>query len=429
MLVQVSDGSNQVHLVEAHSGQWYKLGTKEYLKQGRFWIPLKRRNELRFFLDSLYFPHSFPEFLRKSLACRMPEAAGGPERVLKKGRVRTLDDILGPQLMEAAGEALDTRSLFGRRLNSIIIAEDRGALSPQARTLFLFEGGEKPFAVVKACPRGQDCCRLLRQEFEAVQRLNAHLPSGAKSLLPPRSMYVEGEDFAFLAEPFQAGRSMYFQLRSTWSRRKLAGTHFSTALDWLVRFQKASWVEDARVQQDEVGERIGAALLHLRQVRMSAPERAMIEHLGHLAWELRSERIPLTAAHGDFWVRNVLLDEGRAKVVGWQDFKTRALPFADLFLFAVSYGLSFPWKRGQWAHPRPAFRTTLLERSWLSEHVERFLLGYCQKMNLPPRLLDLFLPLFLAEQMIEQRQEGGEFHVWRELFRDYAEQGGCVFLE
>ncbi|HSR52510.1 MAG TPA: hypothetical protein VLV83_16925, partial [Acidobacteriota bacterium] len=74
MLVQVSDGSNQVNLVEAHSGQWYNLGKKEYLKQGRFWIPLKRRNELRFFLDSLYFPHSFREFLRKSLASRMPEA-------------------------------------------------------------------------------------------------------------------------------------------------------------------------------------------------------------------------------------------------------------------------------------------------------------------------------------------------------------------
>lgn len=241
-------------------------------------------------------------------------------------------------------------------------------------------------------------------------------------------MLLDGKDFLFLAEPFEAGRSMYFQLRSTWTRRKLAGSHFAAALDWLVRFQKATWVEDAEVQQDDVGRRIGDALFHLRQIKMSPPEKAMIEHLGRLAWEMRSEKIPLTACHGDFWGRNILVHDGKAKVVGWQDFRTRGLPFNDLFLFAVSYGLSFPWKRGQWAHPRPAFRTTLLERSWLSEHVERFLLGYCQKMNLPPRLLDLFLPLFLAEQMIEQRQGGGEFHVWRDLFRDYAEQGGCVFL-
>ncbi|MBI4468909.1 MAG: hypothetical protein HY650_06275 [Acidobacteria bacterium] len=107
----------------------------------------------------------------------------------------------------------------------------------------------------------------------------------------------------------------------------------------------------------------------------------------------------------------------------WEEFKTRSPPFSDLFLFATSYGLSFPWKLGRWTEPAVAFRATYFAVTWLARLVREFFLTYCQTMETTPRLLGIFFPVFLAEQALEQRGKSGA-RAWRNLFHFYAQREG-----
>jgi hypothetical protein len=138
-------------------------------------------------------------------------------------------------------------------------------------------------------------------------------------------------------------------------------------------------------------------------------------------------------------------------VVDWEGFKSQSTPFWDLFLFVTNYGLSYPWRLGRWAEPAIAFRATYLEVSWLAQLVREYLLTYCQRMEVSPRLLEVFFPVFLAERALEEREKTdprrtrndtkvlretscdfvdrngdgtSEVRTWRTLFQEYAHRDG-----
>ena len=161
----------------------------------------------------------------------------------------------------------------------------------------------------------------------------------------------------------------------------------------------------------------------------------MIQHVLELAARLRSERFPLVARQGDFWARN-LLGQGRAvSVVDWEHAQPSGAPFADLFMFITSYGLSFPWQMGHWAEPTAAFRATYLQRTWLSKLVRQALRSYCRAMQVSPALLEVFFPVFLVERALEEREQlareprRSTVRIWRALVLEYARQGGSVCFE
>jgi hypothetical protein len=71
----------------------------------------------------------------------------------------------------------------------------------------------------------------------------------------------------------------------------------------------------------------------------------------------RGLTLPSVSAHGDFWARNLLLGPGgRAGVVDWEHARLEAEPLDDLFHFAVSYALDYPWSRYRRLPPEPALR-------------------------------------------------------------------------
>ena len=430
MLVQVDSGNSRtgIHLVDARSSQWLRLSSSRFTKQGPFWIPMGGGRELRFYLDSFFVPQSFRELMRGEMARLFPERAKNASQFLPRQKTSTLEEILESDLLEAASQALDTERFFKRPLHSMLVTGEANGLKRDQKGLLLFGQGASPFAAVRVSPESKPTSQSLKQEFDVVRRLKKHFPPAAKPFLPPHPLLRECGGFTFLAHPFMPGRSVFYELRNAWRPRKNAARHLSSGLEWLMHFQKAAWIESVELRQEPVMSHISGILSELRRATpLTAREQVMIDYLGKLAWELRHERIPLSVSHGNFWPRNMIWREGRMHVLGWEDFTNLALPFKDLFLFPLSYGLSYPWKRGQWIHPQAAFACTFLERNWLSKLVQDYFATYCRQLNMDVRLLDLFLPLFLTEQFVQEKKKGanGEPFLWRDLIREYAQRGGC----
>jgi aminoglycoside phosphotransferase (APT) family kinase protein len=117
--------------------------------------------------------------------------------------------------------------------------------------------------------------------------------------------------------------------------------------------------------------------------------------------------LPLTAVHGDFWIRNLLMrrDPGTggswsdgAGVVDWEDFQPIGSPFTDLFHFAMTYVLNFPWSRYRRRPPVQAFRLGFIHRNVVSRQVRDFFMEYCARTGTDPRLLTPIAQVYLLER-------------------------------
>lgn len=179
-------------------------------------------------------------------------------------------------------------------------------------------------------------------------------------------------------------------------------------------------------------------------------ERGLLDHLARQCALLAGTRLPVVAVHGDYAPGNILLDAGRVSgVVDWELGRTAGLPFSDLFKFAASYG-SFldrasPPRRGAppghpgWAQARDRWgaspnwtnRTGILYAffgsGWFPDLVRSFLLGQLTRLGAPPAAVPLFLPVFLAEQVLALEQPAYRTG-YRELLRLLAEQNAVGSL-
>jgi hypothetical protein len=93
---------------------------------------------------------------------------------------------------------------------------------------------------------------------------------------------------------------------------------------------------------------------------------------------------PGTAVHGDYWARNLLIDDdGRPGVVDWESFEEAGCPLIDVFHFPLTYGLAYPWNRYRRLTAPVAFEKTFLEPNRVSRAVSRFLRHWATAMEYP----------------------------------------------
>lgn len=354
-------------------------------------------------------------------------AHGRRERWLRVG-ARRLPAVTGRLLRRPDAAALET----GAALERILADPPAGAEAvvepgawvlalphPDDRrgrlTAFLFPAGGHPGRVapdrvVKLRRRGGDGPGLAT-EGEVLSRLARELPEGLARTVPPvqgsgrvpagaeRKGHAGWEVLVLGAVP---GRSAYVELQGTLAPSRGVPAHLDLAVRWLVRFQEAT-------------ARPGASWSHppwdeLAPLAAEGGGGAGERPGWHRRLEDRLGASPLsrTAAHGDFWARNLLV-EGAGRevlpgVVDWESFRAEASPFEDLFTFAATYALSFPW--GGRRRPAPE----ALERGFLRENrVSRALRDafdrYGRAMGLPPGTLEGAFRVFLLGRACP---EGGE---------------------
>ncbi|HXF05575.1 MAG TPA: hypothetical protein VNM72_09175 [Blastocatellia bacterium] len=409
----------------------------------RYKIPLDHPAAFRFYLDYLLVPHSRREMIWATLARassrigrilllaegssstsafqNSPHSHGedGAPGGLSDAE-RSWADLLAPRLEEClrrAGIAVHGPLAF------LMLDDYRHSVRRQM-VFFLFDRESAlPRAVAKVATQATQQT-VLEHEYAALWTLHQRLDDDLRVTLPRPLGLIHVGATTTLLEGFLPGRSLYCELRNCWRPHHCASEHFRLACRWLVRFHQATRWESVSLNEESVDRYIVQPLnAFQRDCDASAAERDLISHIITLAKELPNEPLPLVARQGDFWARNVIRCGELVGVVDWEQFHWRSTPFEDLFLFATSYGLSYPWKLGRWATPAAAFRATYLEVSWLAQLVRDYLLSYCEAMGISPKLLELFFPVFLAERAWKEREHSG-IKIWRTLFQTYAHRDG-----
>ena len=397
-----------------------------YGQHDRYRIPLDCPPALQFYTSHLFVPHSRRELLWSYVArtfrrVRRPfQVADSVQGNGFPGGTEEVTNLLREPLKQAGLESSESIHFLS--------LEDYQSSARGQRVLFLFNGASPvPYAIAKVTRESSQ--RLaLEQEFNALEALQEKLSQEFRLTVPkPLTLLAQGGGPTVLLESFIADRSLYVEMRNSLRPRQRVRDHLRQAREWLAEFQRATRKEEGRFEETVIRTHVKDPLERFRQHgELSVHEEQLMRHTIQMAEKLQGESLFLTARQGDFWPRNFILNGDTVGVVDWEHFRGESDPFSDLFMFATSYGLSYPWKLGRWADPVTAFRATWLERTWLARLIEKYLLAHCTTLRISPQFLEIFFPVFLAERALKERESNKANKIWRNLFREYAQGGGSV---
>lgn len=379
-----------------------------------------------YFLDRLFVSHGRAERLLRQLM-----AAGGARLARPllfraawrldaaslalrpaRGRLRQGDPrgwaAAAELLREAAALAPELLAVEDGAVGRSILLRDYGGSGRGRLLLFPFGSeGEAPAIVVKLRHRQAEG-RLLRREWQALRTAADALPPELASGLPAPLDYRSGDHVEVLVLSHVPGRSAYVELRNTRRPSRHLERHFTAAADWLAAFH-LGMRQPGRVVT------FGDADAEFARVSAAAGARAEPPWFRELLRRAAGQPVPLTAAHGDYWARNLMVaaDDGapgagsgrRSAVVDWEHFREEASPADDLLHFPLSYGLSYRW-RGYRPQPIPrAFQLTFVEDNPVSRAVRHYFRRYCLTTGLDEALLD---PLCRLHLLARAARETGE---------------------
>ena len=218
---------------------------------------------------------------------------------------------------------------------------------PNAKVTVLLVGADgQPQLALKA-----PTTRLAEAAVDAERRVLSELaalpPEEVLKTIPRPVDVVEFEGRRALAMTAVRGTPMttpYMSGRHRRSRTRVAAD-LAAAADWLDSFRRATAATEAPLEMD------GGVSERLRE-RFAGHDRLEenLERLAGVHARLRRETVPRTAVHGDFWMGNVLVADGRVTgVVDWEAAASSGEPARDLARFAHMYALYL----GGRATPRP----------------------------------------------------------------------------
>lgn len=421
----------------------------------RYLVPADERNLILYFLNHLFIPHGSREriwrfLLRNSLWCgggaqlfprswmvRLPGDAtssqkrrsrdtgpsGGMERSNQSERLASAVSTLSTVLEEEGGaELLSAAHLDRATPLRWILLQDYPTSERHRLIIFLFGArDERPVAVLKI--RHARAGRELASEWDALRQVAARLPAEMRASVPRALGYERFGASEVLLLAALPGRSMDFALGRRPAPETMIADHFRRAALWLARFHTATRCRDRIF---EIERNLGPV-----QEALSARTPGWERHERAWLGDLQALRCPLSASHGDFWPRNLLIERNErpgagastlSGVVDWEHFSTASPPFEDLFHFALSYALNYSWTPYQRHSPEAAFRLAFLEENPLSRGVQLYFQTYCECSGFPHEAMRGLFHFFLLRRWIQTRHpsrklETGDSDLWLELHR------------
>lgn len=340
---------------------------------GRFRVPSRPAAVARFFLADLHSPRSGRERLAGRLARRLPAALG----------LRLLAAV-SPSAGEPAGLARQARS--AGLLAAADLADGEGAAAIELAghegrrrgVVFVFPPrAERPARVLKLAT-DPAAGAAIAAEADRLERTRRAL-SPALAATIPRVLERSGDaGCAGVALEARPGRPLQLELARGESSRERLAERFEAAGDWLGRFHRETAVAGA------LPEVLSAAL----SARCPKPR-----------------EVPLARAHGDYWPRNVLVDEASGRISGvvdWEAPEAIRPPHGDLFDFALSAVGCSSGPEGAPPPERVLGLALLAPGSW-RDLVSRFFAGYIAASALERSALEALLRLYLEEIESERR--------------------------
>jgi hypothetical protein len=355
-------------------------GSARYGITGRFLVPLQGA-PLRYFHGALFVPYR----RRDRLARWLPPAVG--VRLVLEKRVRETDPMRGALGAPAAELLRDTPALARSGLRPIVLHDPPAADRGQLVALLFAEGDEHPVAVLKQRPLGTGA-PALRHEWDRLCAAAALAPDLRASIPCPLAYRTDGRTELMLLSALP-GRSAYAEVRSAVRPQRCLRDHFEQAASWLARF-------------------------HASTRRAGTPASSS------------GGALAACAAHGDFWARNLLFQDGRLTgVVDWEHGRDEAPVYEDLFHFPLTYGLHYPWSRRRPVPSEDAFRLAFLADNALSRAVTRYFRRYCTDTELSPAVLPSLFETYLTT--CASPRAGHEPGLWSRLHAMVAREEPLVF--
>lgn len=316
-------------------------------------------------------------------------------------------------------------------------------------TLILFGSDRRPVAFAKTT-RGEREAVLLEQEHAALLRLAGSPLPRTSAQIPQPLLFGRIRGHLVLVTSAVPGAPLLVRYHTPGHTRtpRRVGADFGAAGRWLARFQRDSaqgWLDcnEAFLAQS------GAVLARYRAAHGWGPqEHSFMNGLEALAASLRGVRVPVSAVHGDYCLGNILVSGSAVTgVVDWELGQDVGLPFTDLFKFTTSYasyldralppadgGLAghpgWSAARDTWAGPGAwpnlvGFLYAFNGSGWFPRIVHDYLADGYDRLGVPDRVQDLFLPLFVAQQattLTDPVYRNG----YRDLFRILAGRPGGI---
>lgn len=385
----------------------------------RFWLPVADRSVVHFFNRNLYFPHRLRERLSASARLLASFEKGSlprsPDRTAILSSSRN-PDPLRPSALDSATGGLSGEQPLLERVHEIVCTylEDRtdclsarevSSSDPCRRWILIGDGSgtdgllvllfssdrDRPTVALKIAPCGVN---RLAHEHDSLVLLRSTLSADLAASLPRPEPLWRHRKWQILPLSIIDGRPAYVEMQAAWQPRRHVAHHLQQAVEWLVRFHFETHSDDMFLARPTDHDALMEWATLLQEAGIEKV--SWFESL----W-LRCQRnpVPMTAGHGDFWARNLLLamKYGRSTtarlpgVVDWEFFQSLQAPFFDLFHFVVTYGLNFPWARYRRIEPLQALRATFIDDNTLSREVHLYLDTYCQRAGIDPsHLRDLF---------------------------------------
>jgi hypothetical protein len=289
-------------------------------------------------IDRFVLPLDAPATLRYFYdALFVPHGMRERMHKLTRRAPRPVEDDSARELFAMLGARAD------RAASSIVLRDYPD--SDRARTMaFLFErDAHAPFAIAKAQRTPADPRWSLRNEASAMNRARTALPAELRVTVPEVLASESHGTLELLLIEALPGRSAYIDMQASLTPWRFVDAHFGAASRWLAEF--------------------------------------------HLA--TRSNE--LSASHGDFWARNVLMGGHSIAVVDWENFTEATPPHVDLFQYALTYGVNYAGARLRRVAPELAFTRTFLVPTRVSRAVRRYFSDYAQRTGTP---LASLLPTF-----------------------------------
>lgn len=146
--------------------------------------------------------------------------------------------------------------------------------------------------------------------------------------------------------------------------------------------------------------------------------------LMQLAEVYRGLKIPLTGSHGDFWAGNILIDGSRINIIDWEDYAPNQSPTWDIFLFAVTYAFTYPWRKWRKLDKESAFKRAFLAEGWLPAQLRAFVHQSLKAVHLPTEAAHLLFCLFLLELAVpgaaHSQGRTAQHERWQNILQLYA---------
>lgn len=274
-------------------------------------------------------------------------------------------------------------------------------------TFFFFErGNKKPFALAKLTTFPLNKNEIV-DENRILRYVNSRIEDGLRGTIPQPIALRHLKGHPVLFESFLTGKPMGNVLNGFFKVRKF-DYYIKKINDWLISFNGS--FKDKPVYLD--GKNLQDLLIEpiYKSIKIdSTLSKKQFQWLIDDIKLLRKEPLYLIPKHTDFWLGNILIDNGTIKVLDWEDFGMSKLPLFDLFHFIVSYFLVTKFR---FIGDDDIFSKIFFDDNKYTQSIKNNVIRYCQAFDIDTRFLDIFFALYLVELYnLRYEQEGPNYEV------------------